>query len=321
MNLLQLYYFRTVAALEHMTKASEVLHVSQPSLSRTISNLEKELGAELFYRTGRKITLNRYGKAFLKYVNTALDALETGKEEIRVMQGEIHPIVVSCAITGAITDVVDSYRNIDPDTPISFRIDSYDKMGALLQNNEVDFIISDLPLLDIPTDGWTTVSNERLYVLTHRSDPLAKASGVYLSQLADRKLTLPESAAPIRGILNHFLTINGVHLRPSYEINDVYAQLHQVEQGEAVSLIPSSALYDIIVKHNSAGYHAIDRVCAIPVIDDNIAWRIGVSPLTGRTSAEVAWRFYRHCLHTFALRQEEINKTISAFCARSDHET
>lgn len=316
MDLLQLLYFRTVASLEHMTRAAEVLHVSQPSLSRTISNLEHELGTDLFYRTGRKITLNRYGKVFLKHVNLALDELQAGKDEILAMKTEVHPIVVSCIITGVITDLIDSYHQLDPTTPISFRMDSYDKIPALLKNSEVDFVISDLALPDMPSVGWTPVSDERLYVLTNRDDPLSRESGIYLSQLENRKLTLPESTAPIRSVLNHFFQISGVHLRPAYEINDVYAQLHFIERGRAVSLIPSSALYDIITKHDNPGYHAIDRVRAIPIIDDNIVWKVAVSPLSGRTSDAAVQRFYQHCLSTFAFRQRVIEATITEFCSR-----
>ena len=66
MNILQLRYFTTIAQLENVTKASDLLHVSQSSLSKTISALEKELGVELFTRNGRNITLNAAGERFLE---------------------------------------------------------------------------------------------------------------------------------------------------------------------------------------------------------------------------------------------------------------
>ncbi|GMA57787.1 hypothetical protein GCM10025858_22900 [Alicyclobacillus sacchari] len=51
MELLQLEYFQTVARLQHMTKAAEELQIAQPSLSKTISRLEEDLGVPLFDRT------------------------------------------------------------------------------------------------------------------------------------------------------------------------------------------------------------------------------------------------------------------------------
>ncbi len=54
MNLNQLYYFKTLAELEHYTKAAEKLNISQPTLSHSISSMEKELGANLFEKQGQK---------------------------------------------------------------------------------------------------------------------------------------------------------------------------------------------------------------------------------------------------------------------------
>lgn len=54
MNLNQLYYFQTLAKTQHMTKAAQLLNISQPSLSYAIKELEKELGAPLFEKKRKK---------------------------------------------------------------------------------------------------------------------------------------------------------------------------------------------------------------------------------------------------------------------------
>lgn len=68
MDLLQLRYFLMVARMEHITKAANALHMTQPSLSKAISRLEKEVGAPLFDRHGRQIRLNENGRIFLKHI-------------------------------------------------------------------------------------------------------------------------------------------------------------------------------------------------------------------------------------------------------------
>ena len=88
MNLNQLYYFKTVAKVEHFRYAAELLNISQPSLSYAISSLETELGAELFEKQGRNVTLTKYGKIFLGYVTTALDTLDEGKKQIEALTNE-----------------------------------------------------------------------------------------------------------------------------------------------------------------------------------------------------------------------------------------
>ncbi|MFI3174441.1 MAG: LysR family transcriptional regulator [Bacillota bacterium] len=82
MNLNQLYYFKTLAELEHYTKASEQLNISQPTLSHSIASLERELGAELFERQGRNVVLTKYGKTYMFYVENALAQLELGRNQI-----------------------------------------------------------------------------------------------------------------------------------------------------------------------------------------------------------------------------------------------
>ena len=81
MNLNQLKYFSVLAKVQHYTKAANILSISQPSLSNSISSLEEELGTELFEKKGRNIFLTKYGRVFLKYVDSALDTLKLGEIE------------------------------------------------------------------------------------------------------------------------------------------------------------------------------------------------------------------------------------------------
>ena len=82
MNLQQLYYFKTIAELEHYTKASEALNVNQSSLSHAMQSLEQELGVKLFVRSGRNVALSAYGRMFLPHVAKALEALDGVEEAV-----------------------------------------------------------------------------------------------------------------------------------------------------------------------------------------------------------------------------------------------
>jgi DNA-binding transcriptional LysR family regulator len=99
MDLLQLSYFRVVARVEHMTKAAEELFIAQPSLSKTIRRLEKEIGVPLFDRQGRSIRLNQFGKAFLEHIERIFRELEEGQREVRdragLEQGEVSLVAAS----------------------------------------------------------------------------------------------------------------------------------------------------------------------------------------------------------------------------------
>jgi DNA-binding transcriptional LysR family regulator len=82
-NLQQLYYFQKIAECQQYTLAAKELHVTQATLSYAISNLEKELGVQLFDRQGKTVALTACGKAYLSCVHDALQALERGERMVK----------------------------------------------------------------------------------------------------------------------------------------------------------------------------------------------------------------------------------------------
>ncbi len=76
MTLSQMIYFQKTAETGNMGRAAEALHISQPSLSVSITNLEKELNLHLFLRNGHRIELSPEGKQFLVHVNTILSEVQ-----------------------------------------------------------------------------------------------------------------------------------------------------------------------------------------------------------------------------------------------------
>ncbi len=73
MDIRELRYFLAVADEQNITKAAERLYISQPSLSKQMSNLEEEIGAPLFIRGGRKITLTDSGMLLKKRAEELMD--------------------------------------------------------------------------------------------------------------------------------------------------------------------------------------------------------------------------------------------------------
>ena len=124
MNLNQLYYFKTVAKLEHFRNAAKELHISQPSLSHSISTLEEELGTKLFEKQGRCVKLTKYGKIFLNYVEKSLDTLELGEEKLRrftnATKGNVDVAYVAPLSSYYIPKAVRNFLDIDKNKDITF---------------------------------------------------------------------------------------------------------------------------------------------------------------------------------------------------------
>lgn len=97
MELRQLQYFLAIAENENMTQAAKAIHVSQPTLSTTLRDLEKELGFSLFTRTGKRLELNESGRYYAKRVREALDLLEEARKTARD-NAHARERVVNCAV-------------------------------------------------------------------------------------------------------------------------------------------------------------------------------------------------------------------------------
>lgn len=82
MEKLQLEYFLLAAEMLNISKAAEILCISQPSLSQTIKKLEIEIGYPLFNRKGKHISLNGNGQIFLNCVKRMKSTYENALEEI-----------------------------------------------------------------------------------------------------------------------------------------------------------------------------------------------------------------------------------------------
>ncbi len=185
MELLQLHYFRTVAKLEHMTRAAQELHIAQPALSKTISRLEADVGVPLFDREGRQIRLNSFGKAFLHKVETALNALEEGRREVADMAGIEHGSVgLAMSTLNRLTDPLSAFLAVYPN--VNFRITqaSMEEMARLLEAGEVDFCFTAMPI-DRPDINAADVLHEEVFLAVPPGHRLADRGSVALSEVAD----------------------------------------------------------------------------------------------------------------------------------------
>lgn len=85
MKLLQLYYFQTICESQNLTKAAQILHVSQPTLSNTIKELEEEFGITLFYRLNKGLQLTKEGQIVQTKTEQLLKQVEQFQTEIHAL--------------------------------------------------------------------------------------------------------------------------------------------------------------------------------------------------------------------------------------------
>ena len=120
MELLQMYYFMEVAKTGHMTKAAKNLHISQPAISKTIHEIETELGVPLFDRVGRMIVLNDYGKIMLKHTEEVFNSITAARNEISATSTINNKTVTIAARVASshIGEIIRQFKQLHPDVSI-----------------------------------------------------------------------------------------------------------------------------------------------------------------------------------------------------------
>ena len=123
MTLNQLEYFQKVATLQHFRQAAELLKISQPSLSRSMSLLEEELGLMLFEHQGRNVVLTKSGRVFLEHVNRILEEVYIAEHKMKQLAGSGGHIDIAYVFPLAnyyIPHTVRSFLDIDRNKHVTF---------------------------------------------------------------------------------------------------------------------------------------------------------------------------------------------------------
>jgi len=152
MEVHQLRYFRAVARFRSFTRAAEHEHVAQPSLSQQIRKLEGELGARLFNRLGRKITLTPFGERFEEHARRALAELDGAKQEVEELmglrQGTVWVGAVPTVAPYLLPTILTAFTRRYPGVTLQVHEDLTTSLVERLSNGDLD-----LALLSLPAGG------------------------------------------------------------------------------------------------------------------------------------------------------------------------
>lgn len=141
MKISQLRYFTTLAELENASKASELLHISQSSLSKNILALETELGVQLFDRNGKHLVLNPIGESFLESSQKILQEYDKAVENMNaITTGSNSKIKIgTCGSINTLIPVMTEFKKIHPET--EFIIDTEIEGDDRIDINEFDVLV------------------------------------------------------------------------------------------------------------------------------------------------------------------------------------
>lgn len=188
-------YFLTVAQTNNITHAAQQLHITQPTLSRQMIDLEKELGVTLFDRKQRRMALTSEGVLFQQRASTILSLLDQTKQELQNTAEELTGVLnIGCVVSRVskfVMQIVSSFQKKYPN--VSFNL--YDGNGDLLRQR-LDSGLEDFAVLIEPVEAakYNFIElpvHEQWGLIVKSADPLAKKQAITKSDLYKIPLIAP----------------------------------------------------------------------------------------------------------------------------------
>ena len=150
LNLYRIFY--VVAKKGNITKAAEELFISQPAVTQAIHSLENQIGATLFIRAKKGVTLTEEAKVLFQFVESGLNYIQNGENKFReLMNVESGTLKIGASTTvtqHVLLKYLDIFREKYPNVNISIINDLTSDLVKLLREGSVDLLILNLPTKD-----------------------------------------------------------------------------------------------------------------------------------------------------------------------------
>ena len=264
MNIQTLRTFIAISRYGKLTETARYLNLTQSALSRTVRQLEAEIGAPLFSHQGNRITLNRK----IKEDNAHFD----------------RSIIISISSAGvSIPMLIHGFRKIHPETWFSLRSP---ENGRNDRDVQFTFFCS-IGKVDDPDSVF--LGEEQLYLTASPSNPLAKLPSVALSELSSKRFLFADSSNDMQSIQMHYCRLAGFAPEMDNIVDKQIIMLTLLELDEGITLLPKI--------DNS-------RLAQIPIHDIPCTRKVYMRKNTQIYETQLAREFEKYCIKYFSSRMK-----------------
>jgi DNA-binding transcriptional LysR family regulator len=248
-KLRDLHIALAVAESGSMSKAAELLAVSYPVVSKTISELEHTLGVKLFDRSISGAEPTHYGRALLKCGRAVFDEMRQGLESIEFIRqpdsGDLRIGSSELMDGGLLPAIIEEFSRLFPRVALhvlhsNIALQQYDS----LRNRQVELVLGQHPMPFVEYDLIAeTLFDDSTFVVTGTDSPLAKRRKVALADLMEEPWVLTQPGSLPRALQEQIFKMNGVKV-PTASVSTLSLQLYTrlVETGHWLGLVPGSVI-------------------------------------------------------------------------------
>ncbi|MGK5627155.1 LysR family transcriptional regulator [Streptomyces sp. URMC 123] len=243
MELRQLEYVVAVAEERNFTRAAERVHVAQPGVSAQIRRLERELGQELFDRSGRSVRLTEAGEAVLPYARAALAAVEGVRLVVDELTGLLRGRVAVGTVTSHNVDLPDllaAFHDDHPGVEITLTEGNTDDLVAALRTGGLDAAIVSLGRRTPDGLGIEVVDDQPIVAAVAHGHELAVHEVVSLDTLRGRPLISLPRGTGLRARLDEACAEIGFTPRIAFEAGDLDVLVQLAARGLGAAILPGA---------------------------------------------------------------------------------
>lgn len=272
-------------------KASSLLNLSQPAVTKALKEVETTLGVELFERSSRGVHPNEYGEALARQAKLILSSLRQVGDEIEEMatgrRGHVYAGTLLSASMTLLPSAIVALKAQTPQVAVTVIDGPHEKLLPSLTMGDLDFVVG--RLIDNPgLQGLTQTHlfDDRISLIARTQHPLAQAAQLSLKDLVDQPWILPLAGTALRGQVEAAFESEG--LAPPVNFVESISLLTNraiLLQSDSIGVMP----YEIF-RHDIAE----GLVVVLPVKLSTVPSPVGIITRAGSTPSPPAARLIEH---------------------------
>ena len=288
LNLHHLRIFASVAEHGGFSRAAAALRISQPAVSKSVAELEQQLGAILFDRTGRTTTLTDAGTILFTRARELFAVEQSAEEELRTLKGLEGGMLRIAASTTVVNYMLPAYlaRFRDAHPRVTLRVASANTrdVARAMLGRRVDVALVEGPVEHdrLETLPWR---KDELVVIAPPFHALAGRRRLSLADLGDASFIVRERGSGTRRVAEEALAARGVSVNVGLELASTEAIKQAVAAGLGLAIVSRAAIADQV---------ALGRIVVLPVRGVWFARTLSEIRFVGRapSAATVAFRMF-----------------------------
>lgn len=205
--------------LRHVGRVAELLNISQPAVSKSLAEIERGVGLQLFERGRHGLVPTVYGECMIRLSREMLHSLDTAGDELRRLQtgasGVVRLGVLPVAAPVLVPRAVIRLKSMAPDAVVVLHEATADRLLPMLRDDQIDLVVGTLP----PASASSGLSVEVLYpnegvaVVCGRHHPLARKRGITAADLMTYPLVIPPRGTIFRDLVERVMDELGVSMK------------------------------------------------------------------------------------------------------------